>query len=81
VPISVLQAGTGAGACALSTSVSGEGRLEMVWYLYKQSISTDYHRYGNLGGRADENVLKHLEISWVAGIHRLETSGQAETVH
>jgi hypothetical protein len=44
VPISVLQAGTGAGACAISTSVSGEGRLEMLWYLYKQSISTDYHR-------------------------------------
>jgi RHH-type proline utilization regulon transcriptional repressor/proline dehydrogenase/delta 1-pyrroline-5-carboxylate dehydrogenase len=25
-----------------------------LWYLREQSISTDYHRYGNLGSRADE---------------------------
>jgi RHH-type proline utilization regulon transcriptional repressor/proline dehydrogenase/delta 1-pyrroline-5-carboxylate dehydrogenase len=49
-----LQAGTGAGACVISTVVSGEGRLEMLWHLYEQSISTDYHHYGNLGGCADE---------------------------
>jgi hypothetical protein len=55
-----LQAGTGAGACAISTSVSGEGRLEMLWYLHKQSISADYHRYGNLSIRADE---KRAEVS------------------
>jgi RHH-type proline utilization regulon transcriptional repressor/proline dehydrogenase/delta 1-pyrroline-5-carboxylate dehydrogenase len=25
-----------------------------LWYVREQSISTDYHRYGNLGMRADE---------------------------
>jgi RHH-type proline utilization regulon transcriptional repressor/proline dehydrogenase/delta 1-pyrroline-5-carboxylate dehydrogenase len=31
-----------------------EGRLELLWYLREQSISHDYHRYGNLGARAAE---------------------------
>jgi RHH-type transcriptional regulator, proline utilization regulon repressor / proline dehydrogenase / delta 1-pyrroline-5-carboxylate dehydrogenase len=43
----------------VSTPVSGEGRLEMLWYLREQSVSTDYHRYGNLGLRANE---KRAEI-------------------
>jgi RHH-type proline utilization regulon transcriptional repressor/proline dehydrogenase/delta 1-pyrroline-5-carboxylate dehydrogenase len=34
--------------------VVGEGRVELLWYLREQSISYDYHRYGNLGTRADE---------------------------
>ncbi len=34
--------------------VLGEGRVELLWCLREQSISFDYHRYGNLGGRADE---------------------------
>ncbi len=54
VPVPVLIAGGEAGGCVISTPVSGEGRLEMLWYLREQSISTDYHRYGNLGVRADE---------------------------
>lgn len=54
VPSVVLVAGNHAGACIVSRPVSGEGRLEMLWYLQEQSISTDYHRYGNLGLRADE---------------------------
>jgi RHH-type proline utilization regulon transcriptional repressor/proline dehydrogenase/delta 1-pyrroline-5-carboxylate dehydrogenase len=52
--LTVLQAGNEAGGCVVSAPVSGEGRLEMLWYLREQSISTDYHRYGNLGVRADE---------------------------
>ena len=28
-----------------------EGRIEMLRYLREQSISIDYHRYGNLGER------------------------------
>ncbi|HIO10128.1 MAG TPA: hypothetical protein EYN12_00320 [Deltaproteobacteria bacterium] len=28
-----------------------EGRIEMLRYLREQSISVDYHRYGNLGER------------------------------
>jgi RHH-type proline utilization regulon transcriptional repressor/proline dehydrogenase/delta 1-pyrroline-5-carboxylate dehydrogenase len=54
VPLAVLTAGNEAGGCIVSTPVSGEGRLEMLWYLREQSISTDYHRYGNLGLRASE---------------------------
>jgi RHH-type proline utilization regulon transcriptional repressor/proline dehydrogenase/delta 1-pyrroline-5-carboxylate dehydrogenase len=50
----VLQAGNAANGCVVSVPVSAEGRLEMLWYLREQSISTDYHRYGNLGLRADE---------------------------
>ena len=52
--LEVLQAGNAANGCVVSTRVSAEGRLEMLWYLREQSISTDYHRYGNLGIRADE---------------------------
>ena len=59
-PVSVLQAGGEAGGCVIGTAVSSEGRLEMLWYLREQSISTDYHRYGNLGGRADEKRAEVL---------------------
>ena len=54
VPLEILCAGGEAGGGILSAPVSGEGRLEMLWYLREQSISTDYHRYGNLGLRANE---------------------------
>ncbi len=54
VPVTVLHAANLMGGCVISTPVSGEGRLEMLWYLHEQSISTDYHRYGNLGDRAEE---------------------------
>ncbi len=30
------------------------GRIELVWYVEEQSLSINYHRYGNLGARADE---------------------------
>ncbi len=59
-PVAVLQAGNAAGGCVISTPVSAEGRLEMLWYLHEQSISTDYHRYGNLGVRASETRAKVL---------------------
>lgn len=54
VPLPVLRAGNEACGCVISLPVSSEGRLEMLWYLREQSISTDYHRYGNLGRRANE---------------------------
>ncbi len=31
-----------------------EGRIELLWYVMEQSISHDYHRYGNLGLRSNE---------------------------
>ncbi len=52
--LEVLKAGNDANGCVVSVPVSAEGRLELLWYLREQSISTDYHRYGNLGVRADE---------------------------
>lgn len=53
-PEMILQAAAAAGGCVISVPVSIEGRVEMLWYLREQSISTDYHRYGNLGLRAGE---------------------------
>jgi RHH-type proline utilization regulon transcriptional repressor/proline dehydrogenase/delta 1-pyrroline-5-carboxylate dehydrogenase len=52
--LEVLRAGNEANGCVVSIPVSGVGRLELLWYLREQSISTDYHRYGNLGIRAGE---------------------------
>jgi RHH-type proline utilization regulon transcriptional repressor/proline dehydrogenase/delta 1-pyrroline-5-carboxylate dehydrogenase len=52
--LEVMQAGNAANGCIVSVPVSAEGRLELLWYVREQSISTDYHRYGNLGIRADE---------------------------
>ncbi len=34
--------------------VSMLGRIELLWYVMEQSISFDYHRYGNLGPRSSE---------------------------
>jgi RHH-type proline utilization regulon transcriptional repressor/proline dehydrogenase/delta 1-pyrroline-5-carboxylate dehydrogenase len=54
VPLPVLQASGPAGACVISGPVVAEGRLECLWYLREQSVSVDYHRYGNLGRRSGE---------------------------
>jgi RHH-type proline utilization regulon transcriptional repressor/proline dehydrogenase/delta 1-pyrroline-5-carboxylate dehydrogenase len=34
------------------TEVMMEGRIELLQYFREQSVSNDYHRYGNLGERA-----------------------------
>ena len=34
--------------------VQAVGRIELMWYVQEQSVSNDYHRYGNLGYRAQE---------------------------
>lgn len=34
--------------------VVASGWVELLWYLQEQSVSHDYHRYGNLGRRATE---------------------------
>ena len=43
-------------ACRYSagTPLLAEGRLGLLWYVEEQSRSNDYHRYGNLGARSDE---------------------------
>jgi RHH-type proline utilization regulon transcriptional repressor/proline dehydrogenase/delta 1-pyrroline-5-carboxylate dehydrogenase len=42
------------------TPVLAEGRVELLWYLHEQSISDDYHRYGNLGARSEERRAEPL---------------------
>ncbi len=38
---------------AIRRPVSADGRVEALWSLREQSISHDYHRYGNLGNRTE----------------------------
>jgi RHH-type proline utilization regulon transcriptional repressor/proline dehydrogenase/delta 1-pyrroline-5-carboxylate dehydrogenase len=54
LPTSVFEAAREAGLFVASAPVLAEGRIELLWYLREQSISRDYHRYGNLGERAGE---------------------------
>ena len=44
------------GAYLADAPVLGEGRIELLWYLREQSLSHDYHRYGNLGARSSASV-------------------------
>lgn len=41
-------------------SVSPHGRIELLRYVVEQSLSIDYHRYGNLGFRATEQRTEPL---------------------
>jgi RHH-type proline utilization regulon transcriptional repressor/proline dehydrogenase/delta 1-pyrroline-5-carboxylate dehydrogenase len=50
----VLEAAGESGVCVVGCPVLTEGRIELLWYLQEQSLSIDYHRYGNLGKRAGE---------------------------
>jgi RHH-type proline utilization regulon transcriptional repressor/proline dehydrogenase/delta 1-pyrroline-5-carboxylate dehydrogenase len=53
-PLAVLEAAHERGVHVAWASVLREGRIELLWYLREQSISHDYHRYGNLGERGAE---------------------------
>ena len=55
VPAGLRSAANDAGVWLADEPVLGEGRVELLWYLREQSISHDYHRYGNLGTRAGES--------------------------
>ena len=35
-----------------------QGRVELLWYVREQSISIDYHRYGNLSIREGEEGME-----------------------
>jgi RHH-type proline utilization regulon transcriptional repressor/proline dehydrogenase/delta 1-pyrroline-5-carboxylate dehydrogenase len=50
----VIAACAGSFTTVVSDPVLVDGRIECLRYLDEQSISHDYHRYGNLGRRADE---------------------------
>jgi RHH-type proline utilization regulon transcriptional repressor/proline dehydrogenase/delta 1-pyrroline-5-carboxylate dehydrogenase len=52
VPPAVFQAAAETGFYISRTSVMIDGRLELIQYFQQQSISNNYHRYGNLGERA-----------------------------
>jgi RHH-type proline utilization regulon transcriptional repressor/proline dehydrogenase/delta 1-pyrroline-5-carboxylate dehydrogenase len=54
VPETVRQAAADCGAHLAADPVLAEGRIELLHYLREQSLSVDYHRYGNLGARASE---------------------------
>ena len=54
VPEAIRKAANKACKYIAATPVLSEGRLELLWYVEEQSLSNDYHRYGNLGTRADE---------------------------
>ncbi|HAB19397.1 MAG TPA: proline dehydrogenase, partial [Verrucomicrobiales bacterium] len=54
VPTAVREAAAAAGIWLADEPILAKGRIELLWYLREQSLSYDYHRYGNLGGRADE---------------------------
>jgi RHH-type proline utilization regulon transcriptional repressor/proline dehydrogenase/delta 1-pyrroline-5-carboxylate dehydrogenase len=54
VPLEVRRAIGDSGIYLADAPVLAEGRIELLWYVTEQSISIDYHRYGNLGARADE---------------------------
>ncbi len=55
VPLEVLAAVGDSGVYVARAPVVAEGRIELLWYVSEQSISHDYHRYGNLGARSEED--------------------------
>jgi RHH-type proline utilization regulon transcriptional repressor/proline dehydrogenase/delta 1-pyrroline-5-carboxylate dehydrogenase len=54
VPQEVRSAAADALQYVADRPVSLHGRVELLWYFHEQNISHVYHRYGNLGLRADE---------------------------
>jgi RHH-type proline utilization regulon transcriptional repressor/proline dehydrogenase/delta 1-pyrroline-5-carboxylate dehydrogenase len=55
VPNSVRAAAAESLQYVADTPISAHGRVELLWYFREQSVSRVYHRYGNLGLRADES--------------------------
>ena len=54
VPISVREAADAQFVYVADEPVNSHGRIELLWYVREQSVCSDYHRYGNLGFRAEE---------------------------
>jgi len=54
VPAAIRKQAAAEGCWIADLPVMGVGRIELLWYLREQSISYDYHRYGNLGRRSEE---------------------------
>jgi RHH-type proline utilization regulon transcriptional repressor/proline dehydrogenase/delta 1-pyrroline-5-carboxylate dehydrogenase len=60
VPEALLRASAETGVYIVRTPVLADGRIELIWYLREQSISDNYHRYGNLGEHGAENRAEPL---------------------
>ena len=60
VPQAIRSAAAEAFVFIADTPVLAEGRVELLWYLREQSVSHDYHRYGNLGARSEERRAEPL---------------------
>ncbi|RLB52185.1 MAG: proline dehydrogenase, partial [Deltaproteobacteria bacterium] len=54
VPTVVRRALGDSGIYIADRPVLAEGRIELLWYMTEQSVSDEYHRYGNLGARTGE---------------------------
>jgi len=54
VPVAIRRAVGDTGIYVADAPVLAHGRIELLWYVMEQSVSDDYHRYGNLGARTDE---------------------------
>lgn len=54
VPLEIFRAAAEKGLYISRARVVMEGRIELLQYLQEQSISCDYHRYGNLGERSED---------------------------
>lgn len=55
IPSNELQAALAEASCTVEAApVLANGRIELLRYLREVSISIDYHRYGNLGARENE---------------------------
>jgi RHH-type proline utilization regulon transcriptional repressor/proline dehydrogenase/delta 1-pyrroline-5-carboxylate dehydrogenase len=60
VPDPIRHAAADAAQYIAATPVLPVGRIELLWYLREQSLSIDYHRYGNLGARSAEQRAETL---------------------
>jgi RHH-type proline utilization regulon transcriptional repressor/proline dehydrogenase/delta 1-pyrroline-5-carboxylate dehydrogenase len=54
VPAAVRKAANDRFVYIADAPVTAFGRVELLWYVREQSLCVDYHRYGNLGFRAEE---------------------------
>ncbi|MCB1208913.1 MAG: aldehyde dehydrogenase family protein, partial [Verrucomicrobiales bacterium] len=54
VPLDVRRAAATRHVFIADAPVLADGRIELLWYVQEQSLSFDYHRFGNLGVRANE---------------------------
>lgn len=54
VPLEVRRAAHDSFVYVADLHVLPVGRIELLWYVREQSVCVDYHRYGNLGFRANE---------------------------